>query len=98
MAVVEYSSTSTVTLTFYVADEGNNSYAPQSITLPSTGGQLTKYFFRPSAAKWKLLIAQFSSTVPFILNLQGAIFYLKAWGSQSEYVPTPIFGGAGGEG
>jgi hypothetical protein len=98
MAVVEYSSTSTVTLTFYVADEGNNSYAPQSITLPSTGGQLTKYFFRPSAAKWKLLIAQFSSTVPFILNLQGAIFYLKAWGSSAEYQPIPIFGGAGGEG
>ena len=98
MAVVEYSSTSTVTLTFYVADEGNNSYAPQSITLPSTGGQLTKYFFRPSAAKWKLLTAQFSSSVPFILNLQGAIFYVKAWGSSAEYQPIPIFGGAGGEG
>jgi len=98
MAVVEYSSTSTVTLTFYVADEGNGSYAPQPVTLPSTGGQLAKYFFRPSAGKWKLLTAQFSSSVPFILNFQGAIFYLKAWGSTSEYSPTPIFGGAGGEG
>jgi hypothetical protein len=98
MAVVEYSSTSTVTLTFFVADEGNNSYAPQPIILPSTGGQLTKYFFKPSAGKWKLLIAQFSSIVPFVLNFQGAIFYLRAWGSSSEYAPTPIFGSAGGEG
>jgi hypothetical protein len=97
-AVVEYSSTSTVTLTFYVADEGNGSYAPQPGTLPSTGGQLTKYFFRPSAAKWKLLVAQFSSSVPFVMNFAGAIFYLKAWGSTSEYSPVPIFGGAGGEG
>jgi hypothetical protein len=97
-AVVEYSSTSTITLTFYVADEGNGSYAPQPVTLPSTGGQLTKYFFRPSAGKWKLLTAQFSSSVPFIMNFAGAIFYLKAWGSSSEYSPTPIFGGSGGEG
>jgi hypothetical protein len=97
-AVVEYSSSSTVTLSFFVADEGNSSYAPQTITLPSTGGQLTKYFFRPSANKWKLLTAQFSSSVPFVLNLQGAIFYLRAWGSSSAYVPTPIFGEAGGEG
>jgi hypothetical protein len=97
-AVVEYSSTSTVTLSFYVADEGNNSYAPQTITLPSTGGVLTKYFFRPSAAKWKLLVAQFSSSVPFVLNLQGSIFYLRAWGSSGVYQTTPIFGESGGEG
>ena len=98
MAVVEYSSTSTVTLSFYVADEGNNSYAPQPVTLPATGGQLTKYFFKPSAAKWKLLVAQFSSTVPFILNFQGTCLYLRAWGSSGEYQPTPIFGSVGGEG
>jgi hypothetical protein len=98
MAVVEYSSTSTVNLTFYVADEGNGSYAPQPVTLPSTSGQLTKYFFKPSAAKWKLLIAQFSSSVSFVLNFQGGCFYLRAWGSSAEYQPTPIFGEAGGEG
>ena len=97
-AVVEYSSISTVTLSFYVADEGNGSYAPVPITLPSTGGQLTKYFFKPSAAKWKLLVAQFSSTVPFILNFQGTCLYLRAWGSSGEYQPVPIFGPAGGEG
>ncbi len=98
MAVVEYSSTSTVSIEFFVADEGNNSYAPQTITLPSTGGQLTKYFFKPSAAKWKLLTARFFSSVPFVLNFQGVIFYLRAWGSSGSYVPTPIFGEAGGEG
>jgi hypothetical protein len=96
--VLEYSSTSTVTLTFYVADEGNDSYAPEPVTLPSTGGQLTKYFFRPSAAKWKLLVAQFSSGVPFILNFAGATAYLRPWGSTAEYLPVPIFGVAGGEG
>ena len=97
-AVIEYSSTSTVTLTFFVADSGNNSYAPQPFTLPSTGGMLTKFFFRPSVGKWKLLVAQFSSSTSFVLNFQGAIFYLRPWGASSEYVPTPIFGGAGGEG
>jgi hypothetical protein len=96
--VCEYSSTSTVTLSFYVADEGNNSYAPQTFTLPSTSGQLTKYFFRPSAAKWKLLVAQFSSSVPFVMNFAGAIAYIRPWGSSAEYTPVPIFSGAGGEG
>ena len=98
MAVVEYSSTAPVTLSFFVADTGNNSYAPLAVTLPSTNGQLAKYFFKPSAAKWKLLIAQFSSTVTFTLNFQGTCFYLRAWGSSGEYAPTLIFGGAGGEG
>jgi len=96
--VLEYSSTSTVTLSFYVADTGNNSYAPNPITLPSTGGQLTKYFFRPSAAKWKLLVAQFSSQVPFTMNFQGAVAYSRPWGASSAYLPVPIFGEAGGEG
>jgi hypothetical protein len=98
MACVEYSSTSTVTLSFYVADEGNGSYAPVPVTLPSTGGQLTKYFFKPSAAKWKLLVAQFQSSTPFILNFQGCVWSLRAWGSSGPYVPTQIFGEAGGEG
>jgi hypothetical protein len=96
--VLEYSSTSTVTLTSYAADEGNGSYGFSPVTLPSTSGVLTKYFFRPSANKYKLLVFQFSSTVPFILNFAGAVALQKSWGSTGAYEPTPIFGGAGGEG
>jgi hypothetical protein len=96
--VVEYSSTSTVTLNMYPADEGNNSYGPPTITLPSTSGQLTKYFFRPGPNKYKLAWFQFSSSVPFVLNFQGCIAYQRAWGSVGDYVPVPIFGSTGGEG
>jgi hypothetical protein len=96
--VIEYSSTSTVTLNMYPADEGNGSYGPPTITLPSTGGALTKYWLRPGANKYKLSWFQFSSTVPFILNFAGTIAFQKSWGSTGEYTPIPIFGGAGGEG
>ena len=98
MMVIEYSSTSTVTLNIYPADEGNGSYGPPTITLPSTGGALTKYWLRPGANKYKLSWFQFSSTVPFILNFQGCIAFQKSWGSSSAYDEIPIFGGAGGEG
>jgi hypothetical protein len=97
-AVVEYSSTTTITLTAYPADSGNGSYGPPSVVLPSTGGQLAKYFFKPGPNKWKLLWAQFSSTAPFQLNFAGAVFYCRSWGSSGEYQPIPIFSSAGGEG
>ena len=97
-SVCEYSSTSTVTLNIYVADEGNNSYGPATITLPSTGGALTKYWFRPSANKWKLAWAKFSSTTSFVLNFQGTIFYVKDWGSSSGYRQVCPFADGGGEG
>ena len=97
-AVVEYSSTSTITLICYAADEGNGSYGPPTITLPNTSGQMTKYFFRPGANKWKLLWAQFISTKPFQLNFSGTVFYCRSWGSTAEYQPVQIFGSAGGEG
>jgi hypothetical protein len=97
-AVIEYSSTSTITLNCYAADVGNGSYGPPTITLPSTGGQVTKYFFRPGANKWKLLWAQFSTTAPFQLNFEGTCFYVRSWGSSGEYQPIRIFGSSGGEG
>jgi hypothetical protein len=96
--VLEYSSTSTVTLNMYPADEGNGSYGPPTITLPSTSGVLTKYFFRPGANKYKLMVFQFSSNIPFVMNFAGAVAMTKSWGSSSEYAATPIFGGVGGEG
>lgn len=96
--VVEYSSNSTVILTGFVADEGNNSYAPNPIILPSTGGQLTKYFLRPSPNKYKLIVWQFISTAQWQLNFEGFVTYAKSWGSSSAYLPIQPFGGAGGEG
>ena len=98
MMVCEYSSTSTVTLTGYVADEGNGSYAPPAITLPSTGGQLTKYFFRPGANKYKLIVWQFSSAVSFQLNFEGFVCFVRDWGASSPYREIQPFGGAGGAG
>ena len=96
--VCEYSSTSTVTLTGYVADEGNNSYAPPPIILPSTGGTLTKYFFRPGANKYKLIVWQFSSAVPFQINFEGFVCFQRSWGSSGGYQEIQPFGGAGGAG
>jgi hypothetical protein len=96
--ILEYSSTSTVTLNMYPADEGNGSYGPPTITLPSTSGTLTKYFLRPGPNKYKLMVFQFSSSVPFILNFQGCIASQKSWGSTDAYAPIPIFGDTGGEG
>ena len=96
--VAEYSCTSTVTLTCYPADEGNGSYGPVQITLPATGGLLTKYFFRPSANKWKLLVFQFSGTVPFILNFEGFCAMCRDWGSSEPYKPIQPFAGNGGVG
>lgn len=96
--VVEYSTNATVTLTSYPADEGNGSYGFAPITLPSTSGQLTKYWLRPSANKWKLLIFQFSSVSNFVLNFEGFCAKTKSWGSSAAYVPVQPFGGAGGEG
>jgi hypothetical protein len=96
--VIEYSTNATVTLTSYPADEGNGSYGFAAITLPSTSGQLTKYWLRPSANKWKLLVFQFSSASNFVLNFQGTVALQKSWGDSGPYTPIPIFGGAGGEG
>jgi len=96
--IVEYSANSTVTLTSYPADEGNGSYGFTAITLPSTSGQLTKYWLRPSANKWKLLVFQFSSASPFVLNFEGFCAKTKSWGSSGSYLPIQPFAGSGGEG
>ena len=98
MIELEYSCNSPITLNLYPADTGNGSYGPPTLTLLSTGGALTKYFLRPGANKWKLLVANFSSSSPFILNFAGATFYCRAWGSTAEYQPMQIFAGEGGLG
>jgi hypothetical protein len=99
MSVIEYKSSAPVSLTLLAADSGNGSYGPPVVTLPSTSGQVTKYWFRFGANKWKLAWLQFQSTDPTMqINIEGCIAYTKSWGSQGAYVPTFIFGSAGGEG
>lgn len=97
--VVEYSSTSAITLTGIPADVGNGSYGPPPITLPSTGGQTTKYFFRPGANKYKLIYWQFQFTAAASVFLEGFCCWTKSWGDTGSYVPTlPFAGTSGGEG
>jgi hypothetical protein len=96
--VLEYTSTAPITLTCIAADSENGSYGPPPITIPSSGGQATKYFFRPGANKWKLMWFQFSSTTQFSLYLDGTTFYTRDWGSTSAYRPVNPFGSSGGEG
>ncbi len=95
--VVEYSAPSPITLNCYAADSGNGSYGPSTITLP-TQSTLTKYWIRPTANKWKLLVFNFSSTASFQLNVEGCVAYLKAWGSDGEYAPIGMLDEQGGGG
>ena len=95
--VIEYSSTSTITMTGIAVDQGNGSYGFVPITLPASG-QVAKYFLRPSANKWKLLWIQFQSSEPFQLNFQGFVCMVRDWGSTAPYSPVQPFGSTGGEG
>jgi hypothetical protein len=98
-AVIEYSSEAITNLTFNAVDFGNNSYAPPSVTLPSTLGQTAKYFFKPGPNKYKLLQMEFTSTDPNLqVYLEGFVLYTKPWGSSGSYEPTMPFASQGGEG
>ena len=96
--IVEYSSTSTITLTGYVADADNESYGPAVITIPSSGGAMTKLKLVCGASKWKLLCFQFTSTVQFKLNLEGFVVQVKDWGSTGPYKEIQPFAESGGAG
>jgi hypothetical protein len=95
---VEYQSKAAVTLSFIAADEGNGSYAPLPLSLPVTGGNLTKYTTKVSPNKWKLLQVQIvSSDQAMQMNLEGLVLNVKNWGEKS-YRPVRPFAPAGGEG
>ena len=97
--VVEYSSLLPITLNGIAADEGNGSYGFNTITLPATGGAITKLFLRPAPNKFKLIQMAFSFTDPAAqINLDGSLVYIKAWGSEGAYLPVPMFSAEGGEG
>lgn len=96
---VEYKSSAPVTLTSIAADSGNGSYAPATVTLPSTSGQMTKYTFKISPNKWKLLWLQFQSADQGMeIYLEGFIIQAKPWGSPSPFIPISPFAAAGGAG
>jgi hypothetical protein len=96
---VEYKSSAAVTLTSIAADAGNGSYAPVSVTLPSTSGIATKYTFKVSPNKWKMLWLQFQSTDQGMeIYLEGFVIQAKPWGSQNPFVPLQPFSTSGGMG
>lgn len=95
----EYRADSGATVSFVAADAGNNSYAPLSINLGSTGGEITKFTTKVSKSKWKLLQAQFSFTDPtFECYIAGTGLSVKPWGSDKTFQFVPLFGGTGGRG
>jgi hypothetical protein len=98
---VEYSSSATVALSFIAADEGNGSYGPNALTLPSTGGSPTKYTTKVSANKFKWLQFQFQSTDPALaVYLDGFAVAARNWGESVQYRTTQPFapeGGLGGQ-
>lgn len=98
--VVEYISGAPITLTCIPADSGNGSYGPPAITIPSSGGTLTKYKISdgPGPNKWKLMYLKFESAGLFQLMIDGFVVYVRAWGTDAEYAPISPFGGNGGGG
>ena len=95
----EYSSQSTVTISFIAADFGNGSYAPNLVTLPSTSGNPTRATINLSANKWKWLQAQVQSQDPAMqMYLDGFIGSVMEWGSNGEYRLVQFFEPSGGGG
>lgn len=97
---IEYScEESGAVLSFFAADANNGSYAPDSIALDSTAGQITKFTTKVSPNKWKLLQAQFFSEDPSLqVYLAGCVLSSKPWGSDGLYAPISLFSPAGGRG
>ena len=96
---IEYSSEAAITLTPLVVDEGNGSYAPNAVTLPATGGAITKYRAWFSPGKWKLLQFALTWTDPNAqVFIEGAEVDVRNWGSDGPYRQVAMFGAEGGFG
>ena len=95
----EYSADLGAVVSFVAADVGNGSYASNPITLPGTGGEITKFTTKLTPNKWKLLQVQFESTDQTLqVYLEGCILQVKPWGSDGLYEPISIFRPSGGRG
>jgi len=103
LITVEYLSNAPITLSFLCPDASTNgSIAPATITLPSTGGTVTKWKTLPAFNKYKLLQCIFTFTDPTAqIYIDGLSFETKIWGSNSGYEPVNPFsenvGGFGGQ-
>lgn len=101
LITVEYSSNANITLSFVCPDQTTNgSIAPATITLPSTGGTVTKWKTLPTFNKWKLMQPIFTFTDPTAqIYMDGTAFDVKPWGSTAGYEPVnPFSEGSGGFG
>jgi len=97
--VLEYKSNAPITLTGVVQDVNNGSFGPLPITLPSTGGQTTKYFTRPSINKFKMISWQFTWTDETAqIFTDGCVAKIRSWGEDTPYLPVQMFAPRGGEG
>lgn len=98
---VEYKSSAVVTLSFIATDTSNNSYAPNPITLPSTGGTATKTRFRVSPNKTQWMQLRFDSTDPQLqVYLEGLCLIVRTWGlpgPMRQVFPFSAEGGHGGQ-
>ena len=105
---VEYSSNSPNLLSIIAADTNNGSYGAADVTLPGTGGVITKTKFILSPNKWKLCFFQFSGgDTSFRVFTDGFAVRCKNWGAKEPFKQlnpfadiNPYFpqkGGFGGE-
>jgi hypothetical protein len=89
---VAYLSTTPITLVFNV-DTGNGSIAPNTITIPSSGGTQAKLFMQMSFNKWKLIGFTATSSSSFRLWLPDLELWCRSWGSSASYRQLKPFGG-----
>lgn len=89
---LEYISNAPITLTFAV-DTGNGSIAPNTITIPSSGGTQTKLLLEMSFNKWKLISFGASCSTPMMLFLEGLEVWTRSWGNTGEYRKQKPFAG-----
>jgi len=89
---LEYISSAPITLTFSV-ESGNNSIAPQPITIPSSSGTQAKLLLTPTYNKWKLIGFSASCAAPMRLFIEGLEVWCRAWGSSAEYRKMRPFAG-----
>ncbi len=98
-ATFEYRCDSGATVNFLALDANNGSYAPDALTLPGTGGEITKFTTKVSPSKWKLLQSQFNWADPSLeVYPEGCSIAVKPWGDDGLFKNVRLFHPAGGEG
>jgi hypothetical protein len=94
---VEYISTTPIILTFTV-DAGNGSIAPQTITIPSSGGLQTKMKLELTYNKWKIIGFDLAASAPFNLFAEGVEVKVRSWGDSGPARLVKPWGGSSSAG